>query len=500
MKNKQLAGGAILSYFSIFLNIICGLLYTPWMVQEIGQSQYGLYTLANSLITLFMVDFGLSLATSRYLSKYRAEGNQQKINDFLGAIYKLYFAIAAVILAVLVVLFFFIDGIYTQLTAVELQQFKVVYIISGCFAVINFPFVTFDGILTSYEKFIQLKLANVLYRVLLVVTTVIALLLGQGLYALVIVHAAAGLLTTLYKFIVIRRSVPVKVNFCSRQQGVYKEIFSFSIWVTLSTLAQRLIFNITPSVLGMVANSAAIAVFGVVTTLESYIYTIITAINGMFMPKISRILVEDERKLAPLMLKVGRFLYGLNGLIVAGFVVVGQQFIRLWMGDAYAEAYWGLLLVLVPGLFYNSLQIANTTMIATKKVNIQAMVVVITGVVNVLLSYPLSRYFGVIGSCLSIFIAYMVRAVILNIIYFRMPELGMKRFVWDCYLKMSLPVLLTVLLTSSLRLLPLGFGWGSLLIKSIVVGAVYLIFVWLIGLRKAEKQAVSRKIFSLLHR
>ena len=69
---KQVKIGAILSYLSIALNIITGLIYTPWMISQIGKSQYGLYTLANSLITLFLIDFGLSSATSRYI--YRIIG------------------------------------------------------------------------------------------------------------------------------------------------------------------------------------------------------------------------------------------------------------------------------------------------------------------------------------------------------------------------------------------------------------------------------------------
>ena len=91
--------------------------------------------------------------------------NQEKINNFLGAIYKLYLVITAVMLIVLAVLFFFIDVIYKELTPVEIQQFKVVYVIAASFSVFNFPFVTFNGILTSYEKFIQLKLADIIYRV-----------------------------------------------------------------------------------------------------------------------------------------------------------------------------------------------------------------------------------------------------------------------------------------------------------------------------------------------
>ena len=87
---KQIKFGAILSYVSIAINIVAGLIYTPWMIDQIGEASYGLYTLANTLITLFLIDFGLSSATSRYVAKYRAEGNQEKVDNFLGVVYKLY--------------------------------------------------------------------------------------------------------------------------------------------------------------------------------------------------------------------------------------------------------------------------------------------------------------------------------------------------------------------------------------------------------------------------
>ena len=210
---KQIKIGAILSYFSIILNVGAGLLYTPWMVKMIGQSQYGLYTLANSLISLFLVDFGLSSATARYVSKYRAENDTQKVNNFLGIVYKLYLIIDGVIFSALIVVYFFINVIYKNLTPVEIEQFKVVYIIAGLFSVINFPFVTLNGILTAYEEFIHLKLSEVFYRLFLVAIMIVVLLHGGGLYSLVIVNAAVGLAVIAYKYIVIKTRLLINVNF-----------------------------------------------------------------------------------------------------------------------------------------------------------------------------------------------------------------------------------------------------------------------------------------------
>ena len=369
----------------------------------------------------------------------------------------------------LTVLFFFIDRIYVKLTPDELEKFKVVYLISASFAVINFPFVTLNGILNSYEEFIHLKFADVIYRVLLIAMTVVALLMGQT------VHAIVGVIIIAYKLIVLKRCVDLKINWKYSDRSLCKDIFGFSIWVTISTLAQRLVFNITPSILGAVANSAAIAVFGIVT-------------------RISRIYEQghENEELMPLLMNVGKFQYALNGLIVAGFAVVGKAFINLWMDPTYADAYYGILLVVIPGLFFNSLQIANTAMIVRRKVNLQAWINLGMGIINVVLSLFLSREFGVIGACVSIFIAYMIRAVALLSVYKKVLKLDMTAFVKNCYVRMSIPILVTVGLGILMNRFIADNGWLVLCGKGIAVLVVYALTIFVFGLTRNERKTIFR--------
>ena len=46
---NQLKAGAILSYLNIIINICVGLVYTPFMMRVLGQSEYGLYALIGSV-------------------------------------------------------------------------------------------------------------------------------------------------------------------------------------------------------------------------------------------------------------------------------------------------------------------------------------------------------------------------------------------------------------------------------------------------------------------
>ena len=447
--SKQIKLGAMMSYFAIAFNMLSGLIYTPWMISQIGQSNYGLYTLAHSLITMLVMDFGMSAAVSRFVSKYRAEGNQQKINDFLGIVYKLYLTIDAVIFAALIVVSFFINNIYDNLSASELSTFKVLYVIVGLFSVISFPFTNLNGILTSYENFVGLKLADLFHKVFIIVAMVISLLLGYGVYALVTVNAVSGILTIIIKLIIIKKKTPVKVNFRYFEKSTLKEIFGFSMWTTIGGLAQRMIFNITPSIIVAVSLTGAIgsAIFGLATTIEGYVYTFATAINGMFMPRISKLVYQGKKdtELMDLMIKIGRLQCIIIGVLVVGFISFGKSFIvDIWNKPDFTESYLCAIFLIIPSFFYLPLQIANTTIIVENKVKLQSFVFIIMGVINVVLSIILSEYYGALGASFSIFVAYMVRTILMVVIHVKVLKLNMWRFFKETFLKIT-PFLLLML-------------------------------------------------------
>lgn len=83
MKN-QLKAGAILTYVSLVIGNVIALLYTPFMLKALGQEEFGLYSLANSVVGyLTVLDFGFGSATIRYTAKYRAENNLEKAKEML---------------------------------------------------------------------------------------------------------------------------------------------------------------------------------------------------------------------------------------------------------------------------------------------------------------------------------------------------------------------------------------------------------------------------------
>jgi O-antigen/teichoic acid export membrane protein len=210
------------------------------------------------------------------------------------------------------------------------------------------------------------------------------------------------------------------------------------------------------------------------TTIEGYIFTFATAINGMFMPRVSEIVHDGkkETEILPLMSKIGRIQCLIIGALVVGFIVFGQSFvIDIWNKPNFSDSYLCAVLLIIPSFFYLPMQIAHTTMIVENKVKIRAYVYIGIGVLNVVLSLFLSKYFGALGASLSIFIAYMVRVILMAIIYKKVLKINMKVFFKKTFFKIA-PLLLLCLVVGFLL-----ESFNPLVNKYLRFGANGLVFI-----------------------
>ncbi len=492
MASGQIKKGAALSYAGVAFNAVAGLLYTPWMVDEIGTGDYGLYTLAMSVINFFLLDFGLGDTVSRFLSKYYAEGREDLANRFLGLVYKVYLVISACIAAVLLVVFLLIDQIYGSLTPDELATFKVLYVVVAAYSVLSFPFVSFNGVLVANERFVALNLANLLQKVVTVLLIVAALLLGAGVFALVAVNALVSLAFVLVKYLVIRKTTSVSPDFGRSGRGMVGEVLGFSFWAMVVQVCQRFIFSVMPTVLAAVSNSWEIAVFGLASSLEGYVWTVANALNGMFMPKVSRVLGGDEREgtLRDMVVRIGRIQLYIVGGIVAAFAAIGPRFVECWVGPEYTTLYACTLLLVAPAVLDLPLMTANTAIIASGEVRARGIVYMAMAVVNIALGFALSGLFGSVGACVSICVAYFVRTGGMCVMYRKKLGLRLFDFARGAYPRWTVAAVGAF----ALSLLVSGFlpfqGWPGFLTCALTFASAYCLLCWAVAFDAYERGLV----------
>ena len=498
---NQIKVGALISYLALFLNIVTGLLYTPWMINTIGKADYGLFTLAMSVISLFVFDFGLGSAITRFVSKFLAEGRQDKVDSLLGLVFKLYLMGDLLILSSLVVIYFFLPSIYQGLTPEEMASFKLVYIIASMFSVVSFPFLPLNGIITSYEKFIQLKSCDLIHKLIIVGLMTACLLLGGGLFSLVIVNSVAGIIIIILKVGVLGKTRISAIQWRYWDKALYKSVLSFSVWVTVIQLAQRCIFNIAPSILAAFATSTAITILGIAICLEGYTFSFASAINGMFLPRVSRMLTNDNKQeLLDLMTRVGRIQIYIIGLLCIGFICVGREFIQLWLGEGYEEVYPCALMIILPSFLQLPQEIGNTSVVAAGKVKQQAYAFMLMAAMNLLLAYPMTKYWGVEGLCCSIMIAYLVRTLTMDYIFYKHIQINVFKFFRNSYLRILPSIALSIVLSLVLFEFLEAGGWYGFILKTLLCVLIYLLSIWVFAMNNYEKHLFASPMNRILKR
>lgn len=498
--SAQIKWGAIISYVVIAFNILSGLLYTPWLVNKIGQSSYGIYTLASTLIAFFTMDFGISDAIARFLCKYNAEGDKEKENDFLGISMKIYAVIDIIIFAVFVIAFIFADKIYTQLSIDELIKFRVIFAISGFYSLLSFPFMPLNGILVAHERFVFYRATELFNKVMTIATMIFVLLLDGGLYGLVIVNAVVGLLTIVLKVFYIKRNRLVHINLKAKNKNMLKSILSFSIWSCMLVIAQRFIFNIEPTILGALSGTAQIAIFSVASTIEGYTATLAGALDALFLPKVTRVCegMEEQGDIQSLLVRVGRIQLMIVGILLMGLVMMGKEFMLLWMGLDYIDSYYVLILMIAVSLVILTQSIADTALIATDRIHLKAICALIAAIINVILSIVFVPKYGAIGAGIGIFAgSFIGNLVVKNIIYVKCLTIRLRDFFYECFVKLAPPLVIISIIMGIMQKYIVANNLLVFMVKVIIVCLIYVVVLWTGFMNIYEKQMVTNIIKSI---
>ena len=98
---NQRKAGVILSYFNKLMNMGINLVYVPLLLFYMGTHEYGLYQLMGSVVAYIgLLDFGFSVAVSRFYTEYKALQDQRHMENLLATSAILYTALGLIVLFV----------------------------------------------------------------------------------------------------------------------------------------------------------------------------------------------------------------------------------------------------------------------------------------------------------------------------------------------------------------------------------------------------------------
>lgn len=495
---SQIKAGVILNYIVILLNTIVGLLYTPYMLRMLGQSEYGLYSLVASVISyLTILDLGFGNAIVRYTAKLKANCKLQEQYELFGMFFILYLIIGIIALIAGSALYLNVDSLFGKtMTVEELNKAQIMILLLVFNLAITFPFSIFGSILTAYERFIFPRIINIIRIILNTVVMIILLKHGYKAITMVIVQTIFNIFTLILNYVYCKKELKIKLYFRKFKWPLLKEVTIYSFWIFLNVIMDKIYWSTGQFILGAIIGTTAVAVFAVAIQLQHMYMQFSTAISGLFLPKITGMVTtgNNYKEISDLFIKTGRIQFIIISIILSGFIVFGKAFINLWAGSGYENAY------IICVFFFVSLAIpliqnvGITILQARNQMKFRSITYVLIAFAALFAQIILAKQWGEVGCAIAISGSLLIgQGLVMNIYYLRIQKLDILSF-WKEIGKMSLiPTIITICAIAILQHISI-YSWTDLITAIFIFSAIYLPLFWYFSMNKYERDVIKHPI------
>ena len=490
---NQRKSGVIISYLILAFNTLVGLVYTPFMISKLGDGQYGIYSLANSLILFVtLLDLGFGQTLVRYISGARATGDLEEEHRLNGFFLRLYLVIAVVALIIgMGIVILYPKLAVKTFSGEEIRQFRIVFAILLVNVSISFPMSVFSATLNAYEEFFVLKLINFVMDILKYLVMVLLLAYGYKLVAIAVVVLISSLIMQCIYVIYAVKKIGIQFNFSKIETNLTNEILHFSFFIFLNLIIDFLYSNTDKLILGAVAGTVSVSIYTVGIYFSQYFTDLSCAMSGVFLPRIMVLNQAGKRKqISNLFNQVGRLQMTLLFLVLGGYVCMGREFINLWVGSTYRDSYLIGIIIMLPSIVPLTQNIGITIIRAMNIHKYRSYMYIVIAIVNVVISVPLAMKYGGIGSAIGTCIAtFLGQIFFMNWFYARKVQINIREY-WNNFVRFLVMTALIVIVVLGVKMFIPANSWGSFIVLVVLFTMIYFVIYWLAVANQYEKELI----------
>lgn len=481
--------------------MIVGLVYTPYMLRMLGKSEFGLYSLAASVIAyLTVLDLGFGNAVIRYTAKFRAEGKIHEQEEMFGMFLVLYVIIGFLSLLFGGILAMNVEYLFSaKMTAYEINRTQMMLWLMTFNLAFTFPMSIWGSIITAYERFVFLRVISIVRTILNPLVMAVLLTLGYKALAMVVVTTIFNIVTLLINWWYCKYRLFIHIRRGHFKLDFIKEVSLYSFWIFLNAIMDRIYWSTGQFILGIYRGAASIAVYAIAIQLQNIYMNFSTAVTSVFLPRVTAMVVAENnsKDISNLFIRVGRIQYIVMAFILSSFVVLGRSFISLWAGAGYEDAYIISLLFFIPLTVPMIQNLGITILQARNQMKFRSLLYLFISVGSLCISIPMTKYYGAIGCAIGISLALVLgHVIIMNIYYNIKQEIDIVMF-WKEIIKMSIsPVLVCIFTKFVLSRFTIS-SWCDLIAASLLFCIIYVPIFFRMSMNNQEREIFIKPLKKL---
>lgn len=335
--NKAIAINSIINYAKMGINTILALFTTRFALQALGVTDYGLFSVLGSIISFIGIFNTVMLSTcNRFMSVAIGKGDSHEINKQFNVNFIIFLGLA-IFLAIVAIP---VGEWYIHNHLVyngPIKNAEMVFLFSILGSIISTLATPYNGLLVAKERFFVFSLVEVLNHIIRFVVVIILVNNFDNtkllIYSITMAITTASPLAVYYFYCRRHFKDYVKLSF-PRDKNAFKEVFSFSGWVTYGAVA-CLARNQGASILvNSFFNTAMNAALGLANSLIAYVQMFAANITQPIQPQITKsYVIGDVDRTNTLLIMSTKVSFLMMLLVSTPFFVSGNWILSLWLGD-----------------------------------------------------------------------------------------------------------------------------------------------------------------------
>lgn len=392
----------------------------PVFMKYLGAEQYGIWILINSVTSFVGVfNFGIGPSIIKFVSKYRALNNFEKIKNVINNVMLLSLAIFVFIMLIGVgILAYLKNHNFFNISAAYYPVF--LFSIFMGFLIVGLRMMEqhLFSILKAYERFdISSQIAIVTRNIPIIVNVVLAYK-GFGLKVIFISTLLVTLVGVIFEYFYINfRFINVNI-FSGFNIGVLKEIGGFSLLAWVQSISGLFSNQLDKLIFSKLAGVANLPYYFIGINVMFFIHGIFAAACGFLFPLISK-KFELERNISGVYRKAQTFVVG-SGVLFILLIFLSRTFLfKFWLGEAtYIQAIKYIEIFLIAEVFMLLTIIPYYTFLGTGYVYFNVSYLSLLLILQILFMFVFYNVYGMLGlawgkalaiAISSVFATFMVR-------------------------------------------------------------------------------------------
>lgn len=492
---KRLLRGSAGEISVTITEMIIGLIMLPFLLNTLGEHYYGMWLIIGTIVGYFaLLNFGLSSAAQRYITKYKAQNDVHGINTVLSNA-TFIFSIAGGI-AMLVSIGIWALGPRFFSVPDDLRLFQAIILLMGVKIALTFPSYGFAGLITANLRHDIKSLISISTLVLRTLAILYWVQTDEDIFWLAVItcitDVVCAAVTVIYA-VSLQPGLKISRRFLDKKQG--KELFNYSAFSFVIWLSDQMRHSIDNFVIAAHLSLAALAVYAVPLRLVVMANQLLMSLLAVLTPLLTLNHSSGNHELVRRDMQRALEISCCIGFTIAGGILtLGNVFVELWVRQTYPE---------VPGLlwifaFITILGTAQSPLIsylyAVNKHKHYALQNTVDGVLNVTLSLILVHDYGLYGVALGTVIPMVLTKLVMQpLLVCRLSGLK-KRFFYGLYVK----GLIWLLFATALARWVLDYidfplnSWLKFAIGAMLTGTLLLVGFYLLLISKDSKLQLKK--------